>query len=182
MSNTYFRIFQIILGIIAIGLSLYVIFNPSLALTYMITILSIILIITGVERIVHGLSSSGSSSKSSKIGNIILGIIGIGFGILVAIYPGFTTGFLLTMMALGLIFIGAARIITGLSQKDVAKWLRIFLVISGSFAIVTSIVVLALPLIGIILLAMIISISLLVIGIDSITQGMSGRKIRLTKK
>lgn len=182
MSNTYLRIAQIILGIIAIGLSLYVILNPALALAYMITILSITLIITGIERIVHGLSSSESASKISKMGNIILGIIAIGFGILVATYPGFTTGFLLILMALGLLFIGVARVITGLSQKEIAKWLRIFLIISGSFAIVASIIVFAVPLIGVIFLALIISISLLVIGIDSITQGISGKKIRLTKK
>ncbi|NOJ29237.1 MAG: hypothetical protein DA328_03610 [Nitrososphaeraceae archaeon] len=174
------RIVQIILGIIAIGLSLYVILNPPLALSYVITLLSIILIITGIERIVHGISSD-ESSKSSKVGNIILGIVGIGFGIFVSAYPVFTTGLLLTIMAIGLLAIGIARIITGLYAKESPKWLKALMIISGSIAIIVAILVFAYPSLGVVLLTLIVSISLLIIGIDSLIQGVSGRKIKLTK-
>ncbi len=179
MLNTL-RIVQLILGIIAIGLSLYVILNPPLALSYVITLLSITLIVIGIERIVHGLSSD-ELSKSSKMGNIILGILGIGFGIFVSVYPVFTTSLLLIIMAVGLLLVGIARVITGIYAKESSKWLKILLIISGSIAVAVSILVFAYPSLGVVLLALIVSISLLIIGIDSVIQGISGRKIKLTK-
>lgn len=179
MSNIL-RIIQLILGIIAISLSLYVILNPPLALSYVITLLSITLIVIGIERIVNGISSK-ELSKPSKLGNIILGILGIGFGIFVSVYPVFTTSLLLIIMAIGLSFIGIARIITGVYTKEYPKWLKILLLISGSIAVVVAILVFVYPSLGVVLLALIVSISLLIIGIDSVIQGVSGRKIKLTK-
>ena len=48
--------------------------------------------------------------SSTRIGNIVLGGLAILLSIIVIGFPFFTIGFLVTLLAIGLLFIGTARI------------------------------------------------------------------------
>jgi uncharacterized membrane protein HdeD (DUF308 family) len=65
--------------------------------------------------------------SSTRISNIVLGGLAIALAIIVIAFPIFTIGFLVTLLALGLLFIGAARIVHGVLDKQTSKWSRIFL-------------------------------------------------------
>ena len=66
--------------------------------------------------------------SSTKISNIVFGGLVIALAIIVIAFPIFTVGFLVILLALGLLFIGIARISHGISDKQTSKWSRIFLV------------------------------------------------------
>jgi uncharacterized membrane protein HdeD (DUF308 family) len=168
------RISQIVLGIIAIALSLAIIVNPGVGVVTLVTLLSITLFVAGLERVVVGVFSN--LKKSSRIGNIVLGAITIGLGVGVMAFPLMTTIFLVTLLAIGLLFLGAARIIQGISNKNISKWSRVSLVGVGIFSLAISSIVFTDPVAGVILLTLLLAINLLIIGAESVVHGVSGRR------
>ena len=169
------RILQIIVGIIAIALSIAVILNPGFGIEFLVFLLSITLFVVGIERVSIAFLPYIRKS-STRIGNIVLGGLAIILAIIVIAFPIFAIGFLVTLLALGLLFIGAARIIHGVLDKQTSKWSRIFLVAVGILSIGISFIVFVNPLFGIFLLTFILAINLLIIGIESIVHGASGKR------
>ena len=169
------RILQIIVGIIAIVLSIAVIINPGFGIEILVFLLSISLFVVGIERISIAFLPYIRKS-STRIGNIVLGGLAILFSIIVIGFPFFTIGFLVTLLALGLLFIGAARIVHGVLDKQTSKWSRVFLVAVGILSIGISFMVFANPLFGIFLVTFLLAVNLLIIGIESIVHGASGKR------
>ena len=168
------RILQIVLGGIAIALSLGVILNPGFGIATLILLLSATLLVVGIERVVTGFAQSNRSSKLSKLGNIGLGALVTLLGIAVLAFPIFATGILVTLLALGLLFIGIARIIHGLTDKNISKWSKGFLVGVGVLSLAVSFMVFTYPALGILLLTLVLGINLLIIGIQSVAYAISG--------
>jgi uncharacterized membrane protein HdeD (DUF308 family) len=169
------RILQIIVGIIAIALSSAVIINPGFAIEFLVFLLSVSLFVVGIERVSIAFLPYIRKS-STRIGNIVLGGLAIALSIIVIGFPIFTMGFLVTLLALGLLFIGIARIIHGVIDKQTSKWSRIFLVAVGILSIGISFIVFANPLLGLFILTFMLAVNLLIIGIESIVHGVSGRR------
>jgi uncharacterized membrane protein HdeD (DUF308 family) len=169
------RILQIIVGIIAIALSIGVIINPGFGIEILVFLLSVSLFVVGIERV--SISFLPYIRKSStRISNIVLGGLAIALSIIVIGFPIFTIGFLVTLLALGLLFIGIARIVHGVFDKQTSKWSRIFLVGVGILSIAISFIVFANPLLGLFILTFILAVNLLIIGIESIVHGVTGKR------
>ena len=169
------RILQVIVGIIAIGLSIAVIINPGFGIEILVFLLSLTLLVVGIERVSIGFLPYIKKS-STRISNIVLGGLAIALAIIVIAFPIFTIGILVTLLALGLLFIGAARIVHGIFDKQTSKWSRIFLVAVGILSIGISFMVFINPLVGIFILTFMLAVNLLIIGIESIVHGVSGKK------
>jgi uncharacterized membrane protein HdeD (DUF308 family) len=176
-SSKGIRISQIVLGGIAIALSLAIILSPGVGIATITLLLSITLIVVGIERLVTGFTPS-EQSKSSRFGNIGLGALAALLGIAVVAFPLFTTGVLVSLLALGLLFIGIARIIHGISDKNISKWSKGFLVGVGILSLAVSFTVIAYPAFGVSLLTLVLGISLLIIGIQSVAYAISGHQRR----
>ena len=172
------RISQIVLGGIAIALSLAIISSPGVGIATITFLLSITLLVIGIERLVTGFTSSSEQPKFSRFGNIGLGALAALLGIVVLAFPQFTTGVLVTLLALGLLFIGIARIIHGISDKNSSKWSKGFLVGVGILSLAVSFTVFAYPAFGVFLLTLVLGISLLIIGIQSVAYAVSGHQRR----
>jgi uncharacterized membrane protein HdeD (DUF308 family) len=172
------RISQIVLGGIAIALSLAIISSPGVGIATITFLLSITLLVIGIERLVTGFTPSSEQPKTSRFGNIGLGALAALLGIVVLAFPLFTTGVLVTLLALGLLFIGIARIIHGISDKNSSKWSRGFLVGVGILSLAVSFTVFAYPAFGVFLLTLVLGISLLIIGIQSVAYAVSGHQRR----
>jgi uncharacterized membrane protein HdeD (DUF308 family) len=170
------RILQIVLGGIAIALSLGVILNPGFGIATLILLLSATLLVVGIERVVTGFTKSNRSSKLSKFGNIGLGALVALLGITVLAFPIFATEVLVTLLALGLLFIGIARIIHGLTHKNISKWSRGFLLGVGVLSLAVSFTVFAYPMLGVLLLTLLLGINLLIVGIQSVAYAISGHR------
>ena len=169
------RILQIIIGIIAIALSISVIINPGFGIEILVFLLSVSLFVVGIERVSIGFLPYIRKS-STRISNIVLGGLAIALSIIVIAFPIFTTGLLVTLLALGLLFIGVARILHGILDKQTSKWSRIFLVAVGILSIGISFMVFTNPLVGIFILTFMLAVNLLIIGIESIVHGASGKR------
>jgi uncharacterized membrane protein HdeD (DUF308 family) len=166
---------QVIVGIIAIGLSIAVIINPGFGIEILVFLLSLTLLVVGIERVSIGFLPYIKKS-STRISNIVLGGLAIALAIIVIAFPIFTIGILVTLLALGLLFIGAARIVHGIFDKQTSKWSRIFLVAVGILSIGISFMVFINPLVGIFIMTFMLAVNLLIIGIESIVHGVSGKK------
>ena len=171
------RISQIVLGGIAIALSLAIISSPGVGIATITFLLSITLLVVGIERLVTGFTPS-EQSKSSRFGNIGLGALAALLGIAVVAFPLFTTSVLVSLLALGLLFVGIARIIHGLSDKNISKWSKGFLVGVGILSLAVSFTVIAYPAFGVSLLTLVLGINLLIIGIQSVAYAISGHQRR----
>lgn len=169
------RILQVIVGIIAIGLSIAVIINPGFGIEILVFLLSLTLLVVGIERVSIGFLPYIKKS-STRISNIVLGGLAIALAIIVIAFPIFTIGILVTLLALGLLFIGAARIVHGIFDKQTSKWSRMFLVAVGILSIGISFMVFINPLVGIFIMTFMLAVNLLIIGIESIVHGVSGKK------
>ncbi len=168
------RILQIIVGIIAIALSIAVIVNPGFGIEILVFLLSITLFVVGIERVSIGFLPY--ITKSSRTSNIVLGGLAIALAIIVIGFPIFTIGLLVTLLALGLLFIGIARIVHGIVDKQTSKWSRVLLVGVGILSIGISFIVFINPLLGIFILTFMLAVNLLIIGIESIVHGVSGKR------
>ncbi|HET9805639.1 MAG TPA: DUF308 domain-containing protein [Nitrososphaeraceae archaeon] len=169
------RILQIIVGIIAIALSIAVIVNPGFGIEFLVFLLSITLLVAGIERVAIGFLPYITKS-STRITNIVLGGLAIALSIIVIAFPIFTIGLLVTLLALGLLFIGIARIVQGIFAKQTSKWSRAFLIGVGILSIGISVMVFINPVVGIFIMTFMLAVNLLIIGIESIVHGVSGRR------
>ena len=169
------RILQIVVGIIAIALSMAVIVNPGFGIEILVFLLSLTLLVVGIERVSIGFLPYIKKS-STRISNIVLGGLAIALAIIVIAFPIFTIGFLVTLLAIGLLFIGAARIVHGVFNKQTSKWSRILLIAVGILSIGISFMVFINPLLGIFILTFMLAVNLLIIGVESIVHGVSGKK------
>ncbi|HEX2407925.1 MAG TPA: DUF308 domain-containing protein [Nitrososphaeraceae archaeon] len=169
------RILQIIVGIIAIALSIAVIVNPGFGIEILVFLLSITLFVVGIERVSIGFLPYITKS-STRTSNIVLGGLAIALAIIVIAFPIFTIGLLVTLLALGLLFIGVARIVHGIFDKQTSKWSRVLLVGVGILSIGISFMVFINPLVGLFILTFMLAVNLLIIGIESIVHGVSGKR------
>ena len=168
------RILQIVLGIISVIISGLVISNIFVAAGFITTLLAIALLAIGIERLGIGILSR-SSTKSSKISNAILGALAIMLSIIVITYPGITVSFILVLLSISLIVIGVARIIT--TFKDKTKgWKKGLMIAVGILSIIVGGMIVSNYVIGLYLVSLILGISLLINGIESIILGASGKK------
>ena len=86
----WLRILQISIGVISIILSGYVLVYPGIAALAAVQILSIVLLIVGIERIAIGTFSSYHRNSSSRFSNIALGALAIAFSVLVMAFALFS--------------------------------------------------------------------------------------------
>jgi uncharacterized membrane protein HdeD (DUF308 family) len=174
-SPNWLRYIQVGLGAISIILSIAILTHPGIAVYTIILMLAIALLIIGIERIATGIAPL--PSRSSRIANIGLGALAIAISVAVISFPVFTAGLLVTLAAISLLFVGIARIVQGVRNKDAPGWSRGFMVGVGVLSIAVSLLVIAHPIsFGVVLLGLMISIALLINGIQMIALGIGGRQ------
>ena len=177
----WLRVLQISIGVISIILSGYVLLYPGITVLVAVQILSIVLLIVGIERIAIGIFSPYHRKSSSRFSNIGLGALAIAFSILIMAFPIFSTLFLIFLGGFALLFNGIARIIHGVGGQGITRWSRVFLIGVGILSIVISGLVIAHPIgFGVRLLVVIMSLALMIIGIEMIAIGTAGRQIART--
>ena len=171
-SPSWMRVVQIGLGALAIILSIVAFSMPGLTMLTLVMLIAIILVITGIEKIISGLFILHKSR-----------LLTVGLGILTIILAGLALSFPITaaiaviwILGLSLMVDGFSRIADGLTNKSNKKWVRGFTVGVGILAVIIAFVVIVSPAFGAVLASIMISISLLIIGIEMITTGISGQK------
>lgn len=169
------RAAQIGLGALAIILAIIAIVFPGATVVSIVIILAIALLIVGIEKVISGIFFQ----HKSRFAAIGLGILVIILAIIALAFPVGATTVLILIIAFALMFDGFARIIQGFGDKQERGWIRGFYIGVGVLAVIISVMVLVSPLFGAALAGLLIGIALLIIGIQVISAGISGREARL---
>jgi uncharacterized membrane protein HdeD (DUF308 family) len=169
------RAAQIGLGALAIILSILIIAFPGIGIVSIVLIVGILLLIVGIESVITGIFVK----SKSRMANIGLGIIVIILAIIVMAFPVGTTIFLIILMGVALLIEGISRLILGFGDRESRGWSRGFRIGVGALEIAFGILILVSPAVGVAFVAFVIAIALLIVGIQMIVAGISGRRTRM---
>jgi uncharacterized membrane protein HdeD (DUF308 family) len=183
---------QIVLGSISVLLAAIILFVPGSSISTTVLILSLILLVIGIERICFGvvkatattatttttatITTKPSKYTSSRIANIALGFLIIALSIVLMEFPVFSAALLIVLAAIALLVIGIARIIQAFREEDIHRATRKYLSVGvGILCIVVAILIIANPTtFGLMLLVFMLSITLIIVGISMIVRGVKG--------
>jgi hypothetical protein len=162
---------------------LIIIGYPSLSLNTINTFISITLLTIGVERVVAGLMLSAAARQSmgiTKIGrytSIGMGSLAIAFAIIALISPQFASGKTLTLLSLSIsvIFNGFGRIAQGIIDRRHSLPIRVFAISLGIVSLGVAILIGHAQQLGTIFLTRILSLVLVLYGMQMIFFGITGR-------
>lgn len=166
------RIVEIVFGILSIIAAGIVLVFPDIGILTVVLILSVGLLLIGIERVIMGIFSP--LIKNIKKVNIGLGILAIVLSIISITFPIFAIEILILIISFALMFIGITRILNVIKQPQMQKWLRVFSAGSGIFSIILAVLTMISPTFGIILVDIFVSFALLINGFEMITAGLKG--------
>lgn len=185
----WLRMLQIVLGSISVLLAAIILFVPGSSISTTVLLLSLILLIIGIERICFGVvrttvttgtttttAISRSKYKFSRIANIALGLLIIALSIVLMEFPVFSVALMIVLAAIALLVIGISRIIHVFREDDGHRATRKYLSVGvGILCIVVSILIIVNPTtFGLMLLVFMLSITLIIVGFSMIVRGVKG--------
>ena len=169
------RAVEVGLGVLVIILSVLVLVHPGITIVSIMYIAGIILIVVGIEKIISGIFVA----NKSRWGTVGLGVLALIFGSIAVGYPVSTGVFVIIMLGIGLLFAGISHVVNGLGNKESPGWARGFSIGAGALAIAISFLVMASPFAGAVFVSVFLGIALLIIGIEIIAVGATGRKMQM---
>jgi uncharacterized membrane protein HdeD (DUF308 family) len=175
----WMRALRIGIGAVSIVLSLVAIAYPGLAIETAVLVVSIILVMLGVEQIIGGIFHY-KNQRAAHVGIGILIIIALAIAAIA--FPVFAVLVIITLAAVALLFSGISSILAGVGHKKDPIWPRAANIGVGALAVVISGITLISPIFGALLVALMIAIALLVYGMRLIVLGVSsgGRRQTMT--
>ena len=182
---SWFRSLQIGIGIIALVLSFLMISlgYPALSLNIINIFVSITLLTIGIERVVFGLMLPAIARQSmgiTKIGrftSIGMGTIATIFAIIALSSPQFasTKNFTLLSLSISVIFNGFGKIVQGVLDRRDTLPVKVFLISLGILSLAIAFLVGHADQFGTIFLTRILSIVLILYGMQMIFFGITGK-------
>ena len=182
---SWFRSLQIGIGIIALVLSFLMISlgYPALSLNIINIFVSITLLTIGIERVVSGLMLPAIARQSmgiTKIGrftSIGMGTIATIFAIIALSSPQFasTKNFTLLSLSISVIFNGFGKIVQGVLDRRDTLPVKVFLISLGILSLAIAFLVGHADQFGTIFLTRILSIVLILYGMQMIFFGITGK-------
>ncbi len=167
------RAVEIGLGVLVIILSVLVLVHPGITIVSIMYIAGIILIVVGIEKTIGGIFVA----NKSRWGAVGLGVLAIIFGSIVVAAPVSTAVFVIFMLGFGLLFLGISHVVYGIGSSQSPGWARGFSIGAGALAIAISFLVMASPFAGAVFVSVFLGIALLIIGIEIIAVGVTGRRM-----
>jgi uncharacterized membrane protein HdeD (DUF308 family) len=169
------RAAQIGLGVLAIIISITILAFPGTVLVSIIFFVGILLLIVGIESVISGIFVK-SRSRMASIG---LGILVIILSLIVIAFPAAVGVFLLILIGIVLLIDGISRLVHGFGDKEHRGWSRGFRIGVGALEIVLGILIMISPEFGAEFVGLIIAIAVLIVGIQMVVAGITGRRMRM---
>ena len=176
-SPRWMRAIQIGLGALAIIFSIIALVLPGLTILSLVIILAITLIVTGIEKIISGLFIL----HKSRFLTVGLGILTIIIAGIALAYPILAALVVIWLLGFSLMVDGFSRIADGVTNKSNKKWIRGLTIGVGVLSVIIAFMIIGSPAFGAIFASILISIALLIVGIEMVTTGISGHKSSLNK-
>jgi len=173
---SWIRTAEVILGLASLLAGIYVLAYPLVAVFTLIVLLAVGLIFLGARDIVLGAMGKFLPSWL-RAANIVLGVLAFILSVVVINEPGFAVRTLVLLLYVVLFVRGVAGISLGGAGKQFSAMLRGLSVGAGVLSIILALVFLAMPALGVDVLIILLSLGLLITGLESIAAGVIGRKI-----
>ena len=175
---TWFRILQIVIGGIAIVLSGYVLSHPITTTWFILAFLGASLIVIGISTITNGILIRRLST-SSRVIDVIIGIFAIIGGFVALVQPLAALVTLIWLVTIFVFMYGAGLVASGFSRRVQGKEARVANIIFGAIVLALSGLLLFSPGLTLISMVILLSIALVIKGIDRIVYGAIGYGIVL---
>lgn len=171
-ASRLWRTLEIIGGLAVIITAGIVLADPQFAILTLIIVIAAGLIIGGFFRVVVGVSAIALPSTLRTL-NTAGGIIAIVLGIAALLDLQAANSFLITLLALAILLVGAFEIGVGVARHP-PTWLRALIIAIGALTIVLAGLVIIDPSAGETLLASVLALALLFVGFRNIVHGITG--------
>jgi len=187
--RTPLRMLQIVLGSISTVLAAVILFIPGSSISVTVLLLSLILLVIGIERICFGVARPTATTtstttttaklfnyKSSSFANIAIGLLVVSLSIVLMEFPIFSAALLIVFAAIAILAIGIGRIIYAFREQDIHRGTRKYLSVGvGILCIAVGILIISNPAtFGLMLLVFMLSITLIIVSISMIIRGLKG--------
>jgi len=162
-----------IIGLSVIILSFIIILSSTTILATLMILLAITFLFIGIGRIINGFIDE-KLTKLGKIFKFISGIseiiIGLVVMIIIILEPLYSITILINLFAIGLVIIGASRVVLGVNIRKYSNTYRIIMLLGGTLTIILGIIIFVFPALGYFILIVILAIGLLINGLIRISH------------
>ena len=111
-----------------------------------------------------------------------MGVLAVILAVVAILYPGSTIAVILLILAVALLIIGISRVLAGVTYKGTSKFSKSGMIGVGALSIIVAIMIIASPVFGFFLISLILGVTLLLNGIESIISGVTGKIERRLSK
>lgn len=182
-TETAIRLTEVVLGLASVVVSVVVLANPLISIGTLIVLLASALAFDGVRAVVTGgVHPAGWRRSVTKdlrstlrwlrhLGYLGFGLITVGVVLAVLLNPRLSETTLLYLLAAGVVVLGLGRVLRGLGP-DAPAWLRGSSIATGALVVLIVGLALAVPSIGLATFAILIAVTLLLGGIQSVVSGL----------
>lgn len=162
-------------GLCAVIAGIVSVMHPELTITFLIILIGVSALIDGLACVFMGIGGGGEGRPWWEM--ILLGLVGIGFGIAAFAAPGAIAVVLLSFIAGWSIARGVIEIIAAVRLRKVIEdeWL---LGLSGAISVLFGIMLVAKPIAGILAIGMVIGVFLVFIGATAIALSLRLRSMQ----
>jgi uncharacterized membrane protein HdeD (DUF308 family) len=152
-------------GLLILGILMMVYPEPTLKIV--VWLIGAVALFFGIFAII---SYFTAKAEEKNLGWLMLGLVGISFGIIILVYPDITVKFLMFLWGLWLIITGIVMLFAGLMAKDMkdTRWL---MVIGGILSLIVGSIFVINPYDGAVALVWVIGLFTVIYGIIFIVLG-----------
>jgi uncharacterized membrane protein HdeD (DUF308 family) len=160
---------MIVFGVVAVGVGIFLLFNPFAAVRTLALLLGLSLVIGGCLEIVSGWDSRRRASS------LLLGAVLVVGGVLAAFWPEVTVWTLAVLTGVSLLVHGIARIaIAVVARSEVSGWG--WLALAGAVNVVVGIFALAWPEATVLVLSIFLGLQVLLFGVLVLVAAFAGSR------
>jgi uncharacterized membrane protein HdeD (DUF308 family) len=170
---------EILFGLVSLVAGVWVLAYPGLAVLTLIALLAVGLFFMGWRDVLIGAMASALPGWVRAV-DILLGVSAFILSAVAIAEPGFAVLTLVLILYVALFVSGVHRIALGAAGKPFSKSLRAASIIAGVLSIALSLVFLSYPGLAVATLILILSIGLILIGLEAIMAGIVGRVVEKT--
>jgi uncharacterized membrane protein HdeD (DUF308 family) len=167
------RILRIVAGAVTIGLSFVAVAYPGLALEAAVVLLSVVLLIAGMELMAGGIFRY----RSQRAAQIAIGALLVVLAGLAIAFPVYSAFVVVGLVAFGLMLSGVSSVVDGVGNKRMPGWARGFSIGVGALTIFVSALAILSPLFGTLVVAYTLGLGLAIYGIRLLVSGIAGQRL-----
>ncbi|MDD1716183.1 MAG: DUF308 domain-containing protein [Methanolinea sp.] len=172
----WLRALELIAGVILIIAAFLVWVHPMVAILAVETFFAIALIFLGFARLLGGITAKNLNGGLRAL-MVLAGVILLMVGIVALVFPVAGVLTLVYFFAIALLFAGIERLAAGGMAGTGPAWIKYLTLAIAVLVLIISFAILVFPAFGLELIFLLISVQLLLLGIELLAAGITGKAI-----